>query len=170
MNEPEAASMISSHRTLYGHEREVTCVCVSSELDLVVSGSIDGTCNIHTVEHGAYVRTLRPTGAINDSIVNVKLSDERHILVQTEKEDTHLFLYSINGDLIRTRKFDFQVVDILLYEQYILLAVNNCPSVDPKLGSPTKELPLSAAARIIIKDLFEWVTCLFPVDFDRVSC
>jgi hypothetical protein len=98
---------------------------------------------------------LRPTGAINDPVVNLKLSDERHILVQTEKKDTHLFLYSINGDLIRTRKFDYRIVDILWYEQYIVLAVNYHPLGDPKAGSPTKESAPIVAARILIKDLFE---------------
>ncbi|CAF1245717.1 unnamed protein product [Adineta ricciae] len=146
VHDQEPTSFLTPERILYGHSAEVTCLAVSSELDLVVSGSLDGTCNIHTLEHGTYVRTLRPTEE-NDPIVNLKLSDERHILVQTEKNDTYLFLYSINGHLIRTRKFEYQVIDMILSDQYIVLAVNH-----------QKNDPTSGMARIIIKDLFEMTT------------
>jgi WD40 repeat protein len=144
VNEQESNSLLAPGVTLYGHISEITCVCVSTELDLVVSGSLDGTCNIHTVEHGVYIRTLRP---IDNPIINLKFSDERHILIQTEKDETHLFLYSINGGLIRTKKLDYSVVDMLLSDQYILLAVNHLPSAQQTKGS--------VAARIVIKDMIE---------------
>lgn len=144
-NEQDQTSFLTSELKLYGHTDEITCVCVSSELDLVVSGSLDGTCNIYTVENGIYLRTLRPTENNNHRIINLKLSDERHILIQTENDDTHLFLYSINGYLIRTRKFEYRIIDMLLTDQYIILAVNH--------NSPSESS--SVAARVIIKDLFE---------------
>jgi WD40 repeat protein len=147
ITEQDTTSLITPEMTLHGHTAEVTCVCVSSELDLVVSGSLDGTCNIHTIEQGIYIRTLKPTDEAFDPIVNLKLSDERHILVQTENDETHLFLYSINGSLIRTRKFEYRVVDMLLSDQYILLAVNH--------NSLSESTSASIASRIIIKDLFE---------------
>ena len=50
--------LITPERILYGHRSEITCVCVSSELDLVVSGSFDGTCNIYTIEDGIYICAL----------------------------------------------------------------------------------------------------------------
>ncbi|CAF3687342.1 unnamed protein product [Rotaria socialis] len=153
MNDQDTTSIMTPSRTLYGHISEITCVCISSELDLVISGSLDGTCNIYTIEHGIYVRTLRPTDASNDPIVNLKLSDERHIVVQTKDDDTNLFLYSINGYLVRTRKFQYHVVDMILIDQYIILAVNH--------NSTSKEKPdaaSAAVARIIIKDMFEMTT------------
>ena len=146
---------ISTEVTLYGHTAEVTCVSVSSELDLVVSGSADGTCNMHTIEHGTYVRTLRPTSDQYDPIVNLKLSAERHFLVQTAREETHLFLYSINGCLIRTRKFEFHIADMLLHDHYVVLAVNHESSLEQKRGLHSDEATPSMAARIIIKDMFE---------------
>jgi hypothetical protein len=79
--------------------------------------------------------------------MNLKLSDERHILIQTEKDDTYLFLYSINGYLIRTRKFEYHIVDMLLSDQYIILAVNH--------NLLSEQSTSSVAARVIIKDLFE---------------
>ena len=90
-----------------------------------------------------------------DPIVNLKLSDERHIVIQTEREETHLFLYSINGNLIRSKKLDYPVADMLLSNESIVLAVNHIPSV-PQGNKPTnKESAGLVAARIIIKDMFE---------------
>ena len=154
-HDPDSTMLMSAELTIYGHTAEVTCVSVSSELDLVVSGSTDGTCNMHTIEHGTYVRTLRPTNDQHDPIVNLKLSTERHLLVQTEREETHLFLYSINGCLIRTRKFEFRIAGMLLHDHYIVLAVNHESSLEPKRGVRSDEATPSLAARIIIKDMFE---------------
>jgi WD40 repeat protein len=147
-NEQESNELLSPSITLYGHTAEIRSVSVSIELDLVVSGSLDGTCNIHTVEHGIYIRTLKPN---NDPIINLQLSNERHLLIQTEKDETHLILYSINGSLIRTRKLEYQVVDMILSDQHIVLAVNHITS--NKIIN--KESTNNIAARIIIKDIFE---------------
>jgi WD40 repeat protein len=43
---------------LYGHDAAVTSVAVNTGLDLLISGSEDWTCIIHTLKEGAYVRTL----------------------------------------------------------------------------------------------------------------
>ena len=142
--------LITPERILYGHRSEITCVCVSSELDLVVSGSFDGTCNIYTIEDGTYIRTIRPTSINNDSIINLKLSNERHILVQTKDKDTHLFLYSINGCLICTKRFEYDIVDILLSDQCIILAINY--DITSREKTDLKSL---VAGRVVIKNVFE---------------
>ena len=36
-------------RILHGHNDEVTCVCISVELDMAVSGAKDGRCVIHSL-------------------------------------------------------------------------------------------------------------------------
>jgi WD40 repeat protein len=43
---------------LYGHDDSVNCVAVSPELDLIVSGSDDGTVIIHTLREGTYLRSI----------------------------------------------------------------------------------------------------------------
>lgn len=141
----DSSIFLQSERILYGHRSEITCLCVSSELDLVITGSLDGTCNLYTIERGTYLRTLRPTHENLDPIKNMRLSDERHLVVQTENEQTHLFLYSINGNLIRTRKFEYQIVDMILIDQYMIIAVNHQSTHEQS----------TVAARVIIKDLFE---------------
>ncbi|NXK69466.1 NBEL2 protein, partial [Sylvietta virens] len=49
-------------QVLYGHDAEVTCVAISTELDMAVSGSKDGTIITHTVRRGLFIRSLRPPG------------------------------------------------------------------------------------------------------------
>jgi WD40 repeat protein len=69
---------------LYGHRAGVTSVDVSNELDLVVSGSVDGTVNMHTLRAGCYVRTLSFADTANIAsfrTINVRLSNYRHMLV-----------------------------------------------------------------------------------------
>ncbi|CAM4851521.1 unnamed protein product [Rotaria magnacalcarata] len=112
-------------------------------------GSLDGTCKIHTVEHGIYVRILCPAG---DPIVNLQLSSERHILIQIEKDDAYLFLYSINGDLIRTKKLQNKVVDMLLNDQHIILAVNH---VSLPQSTNKKESTISVVTRIVIQHMLD---------------
>lgn len=43
---------------LYGHDDVVTTVAINAELDIVVSGSDDGTIIIHTLRSGAYLRSI----------------------------------------------------------------------------------------------------------------
>jgi WD40 repeat protein len=45
---------------LCGHDKSVSCVALSVDLDLAVSGSEDGTVNVYTVKEGYYLRTLIP--------------------------------------------------------------------------------------------------------------
>ena len=71
---------------LYGHNDCVTSVDISIELDMIVSGSLDGTVNIHTIRKGYFVKTLKflkETACICNN-VTLKLSNQRHILVYTD--------------------------------------------------------------------------------------
>lgn len=43
---------------LYGHDDSVNCVAVNAELDLVVSGSDDGTLMLHSLRDGSYLRSI----------------------------------------------------------------------------------------------------------------
>lgn len=44
--------------TIYGHDDSITSVCVSTKLDIVVSGSDDGTLMIHSLRDGRYIRSI----------------------------------------------------------------------------------------------------------------
>eukprot|EP01038_Epipyxis_sp_PR26KG_P006296 gene6296-8672_t len=43
---------------LYGHDDSVNCIAIQPELDLIVSGSDDGTIILHTLREGSYIRSI----------------------------------------------------------------------------------------------------------------
>ncbi|XP_031393123.1 BEACH domain-containing protein B isoform X2 [Punica granatum] len=79
---------------LCGHDDIITCLFISVELDIVISGSKDGTCIFHTLREGRYVRSLRhPSGS---PIGKLAASPHGRIVLYAD-EDLSLNLYSING-------------------------------------------------------------------------
>jgi WD40 repeat protein len=42
----------------YGHDDAITTVAINAELDMVISGSIDGTIIMHNLREGLYVRSI----------------------------------------------------------------------------------------------------------------
>lgn len=84
---------------LCGHDDIITCLFVSVELDIVISGSKDGTCVFHTLREGRYVRSLQhPSGSALS-----KLVASRHgRIVFYADDDLSLNLYSINGKHLAT--------------------------------------------------------------------
>ncbi|KAM8735229.1 neurobeachin-like protein 2 isoform 3-T3 [Acanthopagrus schlegelii] len=117
-------------QVLCGHDQEVTCVAISTELDMAISGSKDGTVIVHTVRRGQFLRTLRPPG---DSCVPAHISElqvgmEGHIVVQTSLEERphrkgkySIHVYSVNGCLLSSIAMEEQVTVLHLVSEYIIL-------------------------------------------------
>ncbi|GFP89566.1 beach domain-containing protein lvsc [Phtheirospermum japonicum] len=83
---------------LCGHDDIITCLYASTELDLVISGSRDGTCIFHTLQEGRYVRSVQhPSGRPLS-----KLVASRHGRIVLYADDLSLHLYSVNGRHIST--------------------------------------------------------------------
>lgn len=79
---------------LCGHADIITCLFLSTELDIVISGSKDGTCIFHTLREGTYVRSIRhPSGAGLSKLV----ASQHGRLVFYCESDLSLHMYSING-------------------------------------------------------------------------
>lgn len=79
---------------LCGHDDIITCLYVSHELDIIISGSKDGTCVFHTLREGRYVRSLRhPSGSPISKLV---VSQHGQIVIYAD-DDLSLHLYSLNG-------------------------------------------------------------------------
>ncbi|XP_061144614.1 neurobeachin-like protein 2 isoform X1 [Syngnathus typhle] len=115
-------------QVLCGHDQEVTCVAISTELDMAVSGSKDGTVIVHTIRRGHYLRTLRPPGEPS-YISKLQVGMEGHVVVQTSrgepanttKGSDSVHVYSINGCLLSSIKMEEQVCALHLVSEYIVL-------------------------------------------------
>ncbi|XP_034730693.1 neurobeachin-like protein 2 isoform X1 [Etheostoma cragini] len=115
---------------LGGHDQEVTCVAISTELDMALSGSKDGTVIVHTVRRGQFLRTLRPPG---DSCIPVQISGlqvgmEGHIVVQTSQEKRlnrkgkySIHVYSVNSRHMSSFTIEEQVTALHLVSEHLIL-------------------------------------------------
>lgn len=99
-----SSTVLKSVQVLYGHDKTVTCVGLSTSLDMAVSGSLDGTVNVHTIKEGQYIRTLHAAGRADfDRIVITQLwlSDRGDVVFAAEEKDNFsIQSYSINGERI----------------------------------------------------------------------
>lgn len=97
---------------LYGHNDEVTCVAINRDFDIVVSGSMDGSCIVHTIRKGEYCRTIKPPPPPkrDHDPPTTKPTDNAPLrwvgiastgsIVTYSLVDRMLHTYSINGDHI----------------------------------------------------------------------
>ncbi|XP_051567309.1 neurobeachin-like protein 1 isoform X1 [Myxocyprinus asiaticus] len=117
-------------QVLYGHTDEVVSVSISTELDMAVSGSRDGTVIIHTVRSGQYMRSLRPPSesSLPVSITHIAVSCEGHLVVHTciegkatLKDKNALHLYSVNGKHLCSVAVKEQVTDMCVSGEYVVI-------------------------------------------------
>jgi len=115
---------------LYGHTDEVLSVGISTELDMAVSGSRDGTVIIHTIQKGQYMRTLRPPceSSLLLTIPNLAVSWEGHIVIYSSieektnlKDKNALHLFSVNGKYLGSQVLTEQVSDICITGEHIIM-------------------------------------------------
>ncbi|NXO23623.1 NBEL2 protein, partial [Cisticola juncidis] len=122
-------------QVLYGHDAEVTCVAISTELDMAVSGSKDGTIITHTVRRGLFIRSLRPPGEScpHTLLSHLAVGPEGQVVAQTavgqpscSKERFALHLYSVNGKLLCSVPLDREVTALCLTEDFVVLGTAGC--------------------------------------------
>ncbi|XP_035269360.1 neurobeachin-like protein 2 isoform X1 [Anguilla anguilla] len=120
-------------QVLCGHDQEVTCVAISTELDMAVSGSKDGTLILHSVRRGQFLRTLRPVSEVGAAVRVTELAVglEGHIIAQTAVEGRSpgqekycLHLYSVNGRLLASVPLDEHVTALYMVPQYAVMGTS----------------------------------------------
>ncbi|XP_062847864.1 neurobeachin-like protein 2 [Trichomycterus rosablanca] len=117
-------------QVLCGHDAEVTCVAISTELDMAVSGSKDGTVIMHSVRRGQYLCTFRPPceSCVSVRVVQLQVGMEGHIVSHTvlegcsaSKEKHTLHVYSVNGSLLASMVMEEPVTALSLVSDYLIL-------------------------------------------------
>lgn len=153
---------------LYGHTDSVTSVDISIELDMMVSGSLDGTINIHTVRKGHFVKSISFQNEKISKFINltVKLSNQRHILIYTSslinsilnlanenRNIYELYLFSINGRLISYEKLAHPIQDMIIKDDYCILAVLMNQNLLNQYSNTSKQG--TYVSKIIFKENYE---------------
>ncbi|NWU85809.1 NBEL2 protein, partial [Onychorhynchus coronatus] len=122
-------------QVLYGHDAEVTCVAISTELDMAVSGSKDGTIITHTVRRGLFIRSVRPPGESCSPAVlsHLAVGPEGQVVAQSTagqrpclKDRFALHLYSVNGKLLASVPLEQEVTAMCLTEDFVVLGTTQC--------------------------------------------
>lgn len=115
--------------TLYGHDCEVLCVDISTELDMVVSGDKCGTFIVHTVRGGQYVYSLQPRAHHSCEIKHVNISSQGKILVYSQGPSGKnrsmcvppcIHLYSVNGKLLYEKELAEPLNAMAVVGQHII--------------------------------------------------
>ncbi|CAG8463161.1 6634_t:CDS:10 [Paraglomus brasilianum] len=107
----------------YGHDDEITCVAANAEHDVLLSGSKDGTCIVHSLRNAQYVRTLCPFDDTESSVEIVCISKDANLILYTEYNgEYYLHTYSINGKLLNYVEISDKLNDMIIStERNVLL-------------------------------------------------
>ncbi|XP_030866045.3 lipopolysaccharide-responsive and beige-like anchor protein isoform X1 [Gorilla gorilla gorilla] len=162
---------------LTGHDYEVTCAAVCAELGLVLSGSQEGPCLIHSM-NGDLLRTLEgPENCLKPKLIQA--SREGHCVIFYENG---LFCtFSVNGKLQATMETDDNIRAIQLSRdgQYLLtggdrgvVVVRQVSDLKQLFAYPgcdagIRAMALSYDQRCIISGMASGSIVLFYNDFNR---
>ncbi|XP_064123627.1 lipopolysaccharide-responsive and beige-like anchor protein isoform X2 [Loxodonta africana] len=162
---------------LTGHDYEVTCAAVCAELGLVLSGSKEGPCLIHSM-NGDLLRTLEgPENCLKPKLIQA--SREGHCVIFYENG---LFCtFSVNGKLQATIETDDNIKAMQLSRdgQYLLTGGDNGVVrvwqvsdlkqlfTYPGCDAGIRAMALSYDQRCIISGMASGSIVLFYNDFNR---
>lgn len=116
-----------SFQVLYGHDKPVITVAISVCLDLALSGSKDGTVNVHTVKDGQYLRTLRPPGHEPDfTVEQLVFSSQGHTVFTGHNQHQHsLHVFTLNGRHLASVEVSHRVTGLLSSGDHVLAGDEN---------------------------------------------
>ncbi|KAL7841223.1 hypothetical protein SRHO_G00249140 [Serrasalmus rhombeus] len=168
---------VTPRAILTGHDCEVTCASVCAELGLVISGSKEGPCLIHSM-NGELLRTLEgPEGCVRPRLLQA--STEGHCVIYYEQG--HFCTYTINGKLLQHRELEDKIRTMLLSKdgQYLLcggdggvLSVWQVHDLKqlfsyPGCDAAIRSMAISNDQRCIITGMASGSIVLFYNDFNR---
>ncbi|XP_041358388.1 neurobeachin-like isoform X2 [Gigantopelta aegis] len=162
---------------LTGHQTEVTCVAVLAELGLVLSGSKDGPCLVHTLG-GDLLRSLEPPDSCCTPCT-ILICREAFIIVLYDQ--TRVCNFSVNGKLLRfmDHKDNIQAMIMSRDGQYLMLGgdpgiVEVWRTHDftllytyPTCDSSIRTLALTHDHKFLIAGLATGCLLVFNIDFNK---
>lgn len=162
---------------LTGHDYEITCAAICAELGLVISGSKEGPCLIHSM-NGDLLRTLEaPDDCLKAKLIQA--SREGHCVIYYD--NGHFCVFSVNGKLQATMETDDNIRAIHLSRdgQYLLTGGDNgvvmvwqvCNLKQlfayPGCDAGIRSMTLSFDQRCIMTGMASGSIVLFYNDFNR---
>ena len=114
-------------QVLYGHDLPITTVAISVCLDLALSGSKDGTVNVHTVRDGQYLKTLRPPShEPSFTVEQLTISYQGHVIFTGHDKNHHsMHVFTLNGRHLGSEKISHRITGLLSSGDRILCGDEN---------------------------------------------
>ncbi|XP_059821003.1 lipopolysaccharide-responsive and beige-like anchor protein [Hypanus sabinus] len=162
---------------LTGHDFEISCAAVCAELGLVISGSKEGPCLIHTM-NGDLLKALEsPENCLHPKLI--QLSPEGQCVIYFEKGQFCVF--SVNGKLLTKMETEDSAKAMLLSRdgQYLItggdsgvVAVWQVWDLKQLMTYPgcdagIRSMAMSHDQRVIITGMASGSIVLFYIDFNR---
>ncbi|KAI1883660.1 hypothetical protein AGOR_G00233850 [Albula goreensis] len=177
IGETPGTEFVTPRAILTGHDCEITCATVCAELGLVISGSKEGPCLIHSM-NGDLLRTLEGPGSCLRPRL-IQSSTEGHCVVYYHQG--HFCIFSVNGKLLGHMEVEESVKAMLLSRdgQYLLTGgdggvltvwqVHNLKQLFtyPGCDAGIRSMAMSHDQRCIITGMASGSIVLFYNDFNR---
>ena len=141
-------------QVLSGHDEAVSCVALSTELDMAVSGSEDGTVNVYTIKEGQYIRTIVPMHNVGSgsglsdtrdidvrrgqegygraqpikefTVAQVHLSYQGHVVFSGHGKQVHsIHTFTINGHHLHSSPIGHRITSLKIADDFVLLGDEN---------------------------------------------
>ncbi|KAL5292423.1 NBEAL1 family protein [Megaselia abdita] len=141
--------------TLYGHDAPVSSVAIYTELDTVVSGSLDGTVNVYSIHNRQFIRTLKPLGCTEScvQISFVTLSYQGHIAFSALDDTSHsVHVYNINGTSLGSKYVSGRVTGLTTASEYLVVADDAGDITMSRLNGlkPVFDIPLHVPIQTVV--------------------
>jgi len=120
---PNEDQILVPCHVLFGHESAISCIALSSELDITVSGSIRGHIVIHTLRTGEFVRSFSPS--LNCDVHVTKIVLEEHGRIVIQMGDRRLYTYTINGTCLCSVDAEEQIHDMKITGEVVVTGGEN---------------------------------------------
>ena len=113
-------------QVLSGHDKPVTCVAISTELDMAASGSEDGTVNVYTIKEGQYMRTISPRNSSNFTVSHLKLSYQGHLVFSGHSKEVHsLHTFTVNGHELHSASVAHRITSVVTVDDFLMTGDEN---------------------------------------------
>ncbi|XP_036372416.1 lipopolysaccharide-responsive and beige-like anchor protein [Megalops cyprinoides] len=177
IGESVGPEFVTPRAILTGHDCEVTCASVCAELGLVISGSREGSCLIHSMS-GDLLRALEGPASCQKPRL-IQCSTEGHCVVYYDKG--HFCVFSVNGKLLGHMEVGDGIKAMLLSRdgQYLLaggdggvLSVWQVHDLKqlftyPGCDAGIRSMAMSHDQRCVITGMASGSIVLFYNDFNR---
>ncbi|XP_055373526.1 neurobeachin-like protein 1 isoform X2 [Condylostylus longicornis] len=141
--------------TLYGHDDVISSVAIYTELDMVVSGSKDGSVNVYSIQDGQYIRTLRPQGCTEQfvEITFITISYQGHIAFSALDDTSHsVHVFNVNGYSLGSKYVSGRVTGLTTASDYLIVVDDAGDITISRLYGlkPVFEIPLHVPIQTVV--------------------